>query len=215
MEKEKRDAEEAAEALKDKRKDLVIDKEEILVNTNDVEMKDTEVEVEADIEVNLAIIPVGEVKDVIHSEEASLRRIEVERRCLKEKLNKYKVDDDDEELKEMFGDEDEDDDAKDDKDDKYDKDDNEITEHSCHNDDDQDGASGLLITKPSGPTTIKDFLNDELNEQREEDQHHGESSSGTKHADIHEVFLNLPKLIYLNHTEEDGELVENWTRSPC
>ncbi|KAF5813111.1 hypothetical protein HanXRQr2_Chr03g0094421 [Helianthus annuus] len=184
MEREKRIVVEAAEALKNKRKGLFIDKEEIHGSTSQPEPSQAdEVEVNEDIEVNLDIIPVGEVKDVIHSEFASLRRIEVERRQLKEKLNKYKVVDDDKELNEMFGDEDEDDDKvdKDNKDDKNDKNDKD--------DDDQNGASGLLIAKPSGPSSIEDFLNGELNEQHEEDQHQGESSS-----------------------EEDGELVENWTR---
>ncbi|XP_021975040.1 calponin homology domain-containing protein DDB_G0272472-like [Helianthus annuus] len=139
IEREKRIAEEAAEALKDKRKGLVIDTEEILGSTSqpepsqaDAEMKDAEVE--ADIELNLAIIPVGEVKDVVHSEFDSLRRIEVERLRLKAKMNKYKVDDDDEELKEMFGDEDEVDDDKDDKDNKDDK-------YEKGDDDDHNGAT--------------------------------------------------------------------------
>ncbi|MFS8035287.1 hypothetical protein Hanom_Chr17g01591321 [Helianthus anomalus] len=78
MEKEKRDAKEATEALKDKRKGIVVDTEEILgssslqelpqpdaevnvshveVNVDDVEMKDAEVEVNTtNIEVNLAIV---------------------------------------------------------------------------------------------------------------------------------------------------------------
>ncbi|KAM0011345.1 hypothetical protein Hdeb2414_s0064g00765691 [Helianthus debilis subsp. tardiflorus] len=226
IEREKRLAEEAAEALKDKKKRLVIDTEEILGSTSqpdpsqvdeenvsnaessnviDVEMKEAEVEVEANVEVSLDIIPIGEAKDVVHSEWASLRQIEVERHRLKAKMNKFKVIDDDKEL-EMFGDEDEDedDDDKDEKDDKDYKDDK--------NDDDDQGATGLLVTKSSGPRTIEDFLNDELNEKHDEDQHHEESSSGTKHADIQRVFLNLPKVIYLNQAEEEGELVKNWTR---
>ncbi|KAJ0703173.1 hypothetical protein HanPI659440_Chr14g0547971 [Helianthus annuus] len=84
IEREKSHVEEAAE----KRKGLVIDTEEILgltsqpepsqadeVNTsnveasnvNDVEMKEAEVEVEANVEVNLDIILIEKVKDVIHS----------------------------------------------------------------------------------------------------------------------------------------------------
>ncbi|KAJ0788698.1 hypothetical protein HanPI659440_Chr05g0194881 [Helianthus annuus] len=119
MEKEKRDVEVAAEALKDKRKGVVIVTEEILgsssqqeqpqpdaevsvshveVNTDDVEMKDAEVEVDAtDIEYNLAIFPlpsfilVGKSKEVVYSEEVSLRRIEVERRRLNAKLKKLRL----------------------------------------------------------------------------------------------------------------------------
>ncbi|MFS8022666.1 hypothetical protein Hanom_Chr16g01442211 [Helianthus anomalus] len=53
---------------------------------------------------------------------------------------------------------------------------------------------------------------DDKNDQHDDDQHHEESSSSTKHPDIQQVFLNLPKVIYLNQAEEEAELVENWTR---
>ncbi|MFS7953295.1 hypothetical protein Hanom_Chr07g00616841 [Helianthus anomalus] len=218
-----------AEETKEKRKGLVIDTEEILgsssqqeqpkpddeVNTSnvetttDVETKKAEVEADVNVEVSLDIVVVGEVKDISHSEWTSLRKIEVERQRLRVKMNKFKVIDEGKEIDELFGDEDEEDDDnnKDDKDDKdkkdekYDKDDD---------DDDDQGASGLLISKRSGPSTIEDFLNDELNEPQE-DQHHEASSSRTKHA-VNEVFLTLPKVIYLHHAEEEGELVKNWTR---
>ncbi|MFS8035166.1 hypothetical protein Hanom_Chr17g01589871 [Helianthus anomalus] len=190
VEREKKIAEEA----KEKRKGLVIDTEEILgsssqqeqpkpddevntsdveTTTNDVEMKDAEVEADTNVEVRLDIIPIGEVKDVPRSEW-------VERRRLRENMNKFKVIEEDKELDELFGDEDEeeDDDDKDDKDDKDKKDDKD----DKGDDDDDQGATGLLISKSSGPSTIEDFLNDELNEQHEEDQHHEGSSSGTKHA---------------------------------
>ncbi|MFS7919145.1 hypothetical protein Hanom_Chr03g00209371 [Helianthus anomalus] len=168
------------------------------------------VEVKENVEISLDIVPVGELKDVLHSEWASRRQIEVERRRLRAKMNKFKVDEEDKEIDELFGDEDEEDedeydgdkDEKNDKDKKGDKDDK--------GDDDDQGASGLLITKRSGPSTLEDFLNDELNEQQE-DQHHEASSSGTKHAGD-EVFLTLPKVIYLHHAEEEGELDENRTR---
>ncbi|KAM0040209.1 hypothetical protein Hdeb2414_s0012g00391111 [Helianthus debilis subsp. tardiflorus] len=142
IEREKKIVEEA----KEKRKGLVIDTEEILgsssqqeqpkpddeVNTsnvkasndNDVEMKEAKVGADVNVEVSHDIVAIGEVKDVPHSEWASLRQIEVERRRLREKMNKFKVVEEDKELDELFGDEDEDedDDEKDDKDDK-DKDD--------------------------------------------------------------------------------------------
>ncbi|MFS7986854.1 hypothetical protein Hanom_Chr11g01015161 [Helianthus anomalus] len=204
IEKEKRLAEEAAEALKDKKKGLVIDTEEILgsssqqehskpddeLNTSnvettssDVEMKEAEVKADVNVEVSLDIVPVGEVKDVPHSEWASLRQIEVEHHILRAKMNKFKVVEEDKELDELFGDEDEDEDD-DDKEDKDDKD------------------------KKDDKNDKEDFLNDELNEQLEEDQHLEGSSSRTKHA-IDEVFLTLPKVIYLHHVEEEGELVKN------
>ncbi|MFS7947368.1 hypothetical protein Hanom_Chr06g00547481 [Helianthus anomalus] len=196
MEKEKKIAEEATEALKDKRKSLIIDNEEIMGSTSQPEPSQADAEVNvSNVEANTSDV---EMKDA---------EVEVNEANIEAKLNKYKVDDDDEELNEMFGDEDEDDDDKDDKD----ENDNKDNKDDKGEDDDHDGASGLLITKPSGPSTIEGFLNDELNKQREEDQHQGESSSETKHADFHEVFLNLPKVNYLNHTEEEGELVEKWT----
>ncbi|MFS7928245.1 hypothetical protein Hanom_Chr04g00318541 [Helianthus anomalus] len=40
----------------------------------------------------------------------------------------------------------------------------------------------------------------------------GESTSGAKDAILEKVFSNTPKVIYLGHDFEDGELVENWTR---
>ncbi|MFS8021209.1 hypothetical protein Hanom_Chr16g01424771 [Helianthus anomalus] len=211
MEKEKRVAEETVEALKDKGKGVVVDTEEILGSLSQQEQSQPDAET-AEIEVNvaenevnndLAIVPipsfilVGKSKEVVYSEEVSLRIIEVEHRRLKGKLKKFEVDDD-EELNEWFG-EDDDDDHYDDKDDNG-------------NDDDQDGASGALNVKSSRMSQVDDFLNDEQNEERDEDQRQGESTPGTKHADLHEIFSNTPKVIYLNHTEEEGELVEKWTR---
>ncbi|MFS7946805.1 hypothetical protein Hanom_Chr06g00540591 [Helianthus anomalus] len=40
----------------------------------------------------------------------------------------------------------------------------------------------------------------------------GESTSGAKDANLQKVFSNTPKVIYLSHDVEEGELVENWTR---
>ncbi|XP_022030805.1 glutamic acid-rich protein-like [Helianthus annuus] len=225
VEREKQLAEEA----KEKKKGLVVDTEEILGSSsqqdqskpddevhasnietftiNDVEMND--VEVEANVEISLDIVPVGEVKDVLHSERASHQQIKVERRRLRAKMNKFKVVEEDKEIDELFGDEDEEDEDDGDKDEKNDKD-KEGDKDDKGDDDDDQGASGLLITKRSGPSNLEDFLNDELNEQQE-DQHHEVSSSGTKHAGD-EVFLTLPKVIYLHHAEEEGELDENRTR---
>ncbi|MFS7954110.1 hypothetical protein Hanom_Chr07g00626471 [Helianthus anomalus] len=125
-------------------------------------------------------------------------------------MNKFKVIEEDKELDELFGDEDEEEDDDDDKDDKDDQDKKDDKDYKGDDDDDQ-GATGLLISKSSSLSTIEDFLNDKLNEQHEEDQHLEGSSSGTKHV-VDEVFLILPKVIYLHHAEEDGELDENWTR---
>ncbi|MFS7946111.1 hypothetical protein Hanom_Chr06g00532211 [Helianthus anomalus] len=66
-------------------------------------------------------------------------------------------------------------------------------------DDDDQGATGLLIVKPSVQQSLYDFLNDELNEQVE-DQHQESSSSGKQHAD--QVFLTQPTIIYLNSAFE-------------
>ncbi|XP_035840382.1 glutamic acid-rich protein-like [Helianthus annuus] len=49
-------------------------------------------------------------------------------------------------------------------------------------DDDDQGATGLLIVNPSVQQKIEDFMNDEINEQ-EEDHQQESSSSGKKHAD--------------------------------
>ncbi|MFS7948724.1 hypothetical protein Hanom_Chr06g00563271 [Helianthus anomalus] len=119
-----------------------------------------DVEVDENVEISLDIVPIGEVKYVLHSEWASHRQIEVEHRGLRAKMNKFKVVEEDKELDELFGDEDEEDDGddKDDKDDKDKKDDKDDKD-----DDDDQGAIGLLITKRSGPSTLEDFLKDELN----------------------------------------------------
>ncbi|KAM0046523.1 hypothetical protein Hdeb2414_s0009g00317361 [Helianthus debilis subsp. tardiflorus] len=114
-----------AEEAKEKRKGLVIDTEEILGSSSQQEQPKLDDEVEANVEVSLDIVPIGEVKDVPHKEWASLRQIEVERRRLRAKMNTFKVVEEDNEFDEMFGneDEDEDDDDKEDRDDKDKKDD--------------------------------------------------------------------------------------------
>ncbi|MFS7888746.1 hypothetical protein Hanom_Chr00s000002g01598711 [Helianthus anomalus] len=203
MGKEKRDAEEAAEALKDKRKGVVIDTEEILgsssqqeqlqpdgevnvshveANIDDLEMKDAEVEVKAtEIEVNATENEVNNDLAIVPS-------------LLFTVVGKPKD--------VVYSKEDED--HQDDKDDKDNKDDK--------GNDDEDGAGGASNVKSSGTSNVEDFLNDEQNEERDEAQHQGESSFGTKHADLHQVLSNTPKVIYLNHTEEEGEIVENLAR---
>ncbi|MFS8035285.1 hypothetical protein Hanom_Chr17g01591301 [Helianthus anomalus] len=80
----------------------------------------------------------------------------------------------------------------DDRDDNDDKDDK-----AGKGNDDEDGAGGdgASNVKSSGNSQVEDFMNDEHNEERDEAQHQGESSSGTKHANLHQ-----------------GEIVENLTR---
>ncbi|MFS7953289.1 hypothetical protein Hanom_Chr07g00616781 [Helianthus anomalus] len=144
-----------AEDAKEKRKGLVIGTEEILgsssqqeqpkhddeVNTSnvetttDVETKKAEVEADVNVEVSLDIVVCGEVKDISHSEWASLRKIEVERHRLRVKMNKFKVLDEDKEIGELFGDEDEEDDDND-KDDKDDKDKKDEKDDKDDDDDD-------------------------------------------------------------------------------
>ncbi|MFS8018050.1 hypothetical protein Hanom_Chr15g01387571 [Helianthus anomalus] len=50
-------------------------------------------------------------------------------------------------------------------------------------DDDDQGSTGLLIVNPSVQQKIDDFLNDEINEQKEDLHQESSSSSGKKHAD--------------------------------
>ncbi|XP_022040587.1 transcription initiation factor TFIID subunit 11-like [Helianthus annuus] len=103
------------------------------------------------------------------------------------KLKKFEIDDDDEELNEWFGDDDDEDhqDDKDENDDKGDKDDKDDKGN-----DDEDGAGGASNVKSTGTRQVEDFLNDEQNMERDEAQHQGESSSGTKHSDLHQVILD-------------------------
>ncbi|MFS7953411.1 hypothetical protein Hanom_Chr07g00618281 [Helianthus anomalus] len=68
-----------------------------------------------------------------------------------------------------------------------------------YDDDEDQGATGLLIVKPSVQQSLDDFLNDEINEQQE-DQHQESSSSGKQQSD--QVFLTQPKVIYMNYTFE-------------
>ncbi|MFS7906675.1 hypothetical protein Hanom_Chr01g00062041 [Helianthus anomalus] len=81
---------------------------------------------------------------------------------------------------------------------------NEIDNYDFANDkdDDDQGSSGLLIVNPNIQQKIKDFLNDEINEQ-EEDLQQESSSSGKQHVD--QVFLTQPIVIYL-HARYEGEI---------
>ncbi|MFS7946714.1 hypothetical protein Hanom_Chr06g00539561 [Helianthus anomalus] len=77
-----------------------------------------------------------------------------------------------------------------------------------YDDDEDQGATGLLIVKPDVQRSLNDFLNDEINEHHE-DQHRESSSSGKQHPD--KVFLTQSKVIYLNYTFE-GEIEVPRTR---
>ncbi|MFS7928272.1 hypothetical protein Hanom_Chr04g00318861 [Helianthus anomalus] len=79
---------------------------------------------------------------------------------------------------------------------------NDYDDDDDDDDDDDQGSTGLWIVNSSVQQKIDDFLNDEINEQ-EEDQQHESSSSGMKHVD--QVFLTLPTVIYLNAPVE-GEI---------
>ncbi|XP_021996785.1 glutamic acid-rich protein-like [Helianthus annuus] len=220
IEKEQKDAEEAAEALKDKGKGVVVDTEEILGSFSQQEQPQLDVETNvADVEVNIAevevneendpvpakyFILVGELKSVYYSREENIRRIEIERRRLKAKeAKKAQVD---EKVDKEKDDEDEEDDDMKDIDDFHESDDEK------GDDDDRRGNGGALIVRPPSANKVDDYLDDTLNEEREEEQPQGESTSGAKDANLQKVFSNIPKVIYLSHNVEEGELVENWMR---
>ncbi|MFS7954111.1 hypothetical protein Hanom_Chr07g00626481 [Helianthus anomalus] len=80
IEREMRLAEEAAKALKDKKKGSVIDTEELLGSSSQQEQPKPDDEADVNVEVSLDIVAIGEFKDVPYIEWASLRKIEVERR---------------------------------------------------------------------------------------------------------------------------------------
>ncbi|KAF5779352.1 putative transcription factor bZIP family [Helianthus annuus] len=181
VEREKQLAEEA----KQKKKRLVIDKEEILGSLSQPDQS----EAEGTIDSNpLAVRAVGDVIGVT-PEEIRLDRRKIIEKPHEEEEKKKK----DAELEQLFDDID-----------NYDPNDD-------NDDDDDQGATRLLVVKPSVQQTLDDFLNDELNEQQE-DQQHKASSSGKQHAGD-QVFLTQPKVIYL-HASFEGELeVERTTES--
>ncbi|KAJ0750073.1 hypothetical protein HanLR1_Chr05g0177671 [Helianthus annuus] len=166
MEKEQKDAEEAAEALKDKGKGVIIDNEEILGSSSQQEQQQPDAKVNVEnVEVNVA-----------------------------------EVDEEDD-------DEDEEDDDFIDIDDYH-----KSSDDDKGDDDDQGGNGGALIVRPPGADNIDDYFNDEQNEEKEDAQTKGESTSGSKQANLQKVFSNTPKVIYLSHDVEEREVVENWTR---
>ncbi|MFS7967578.1 hypothetical protein Hanom_Chr09g00787371 [Helianthus anomalus] len=139
---------------------------------------------------------VGMPVNVPYSKEETTRRIEVERQHLKTKTYNKDEEEDDEEEDDDFQDIDD-----------Y---------HGCDDkgdddDDDQGGNGGMLIVKHSGVHQAHDFLDDSRNEEHEDVQPQGESTSGVVHDEPANMFSNTLKVIYLNHDVEEGEIVENWT----
>ncbi|MFS7913609.1 hypothetical protein Hanom_Chr02g00143721 [Helianthus anomalus] len=129
-----------------------------------------------------------------------LMQKEVKRRKVKkdgEKDDEEGDDDDDEDTEELFKD----------IDDYHGSGDN-----GNDDDDDNDGNSGALVVKQAGDHQVNDFLDDAHNKEKEQERPRGESSSGAKDADPVNLFSTTPKVIYLSHDVEEGELVENWTR---
>ncbi|MFS7960752.1 hypothetical protein Hanom_Chr08g00706711 [Helianthus anomalus] len=187
-----------------RRKEVVVDTEEILGSSSQPKggyssLVDEEmVEVEAD---PLGFVLVGESSSLSFDLNDILRRVHNLQKKKKAKemlMLKWKEEVEEETQNfivksdsdfEILGDEDEDENDKSDK--KDDKDDN-----------DDQGASGLLIVNQNVEQRIEDFLNDEINEQAD-DQHQDASSSGKQQAD--QVFLTNPTVIFLN-AQNEGEL---------
>ncbi|MFS7917710.1 hypothetical protein Hanom_Chr03g00192371 [Helianthus anomalus] len=178
------------EDAKDKGKSIIVKTEEVLEPSSqresqpDVEVSVAEVEVNEENALVVAqyFILVGDLKTVYYSREDNARRIEVERRRLKAKEAKKAK------VVEIVDEEkdDEDDDLKD-IDDFHESDDDKDDD----DDDDQDGNGGAPIVRQPGAD---------------------QSTSSSKQSDLQKVFSNTPKVIYLSHDVEEGELVENWTR---
>ncbi|MFS7930070.1 hypothetical protein Hanom_Chr04g00339811 [Helianthus anomalus] len=91
---------------------------------------------------------------------------------------------------------------KEDEDDKINDDVFDCIDNYPEGDDDDHGTSGLLIVNPNVQQRIEDFMNDEINEQKD-DQHQEASSSGKQHAG--QVFVTQPTVIFL-HAPVEGEL---------
>ncbi|KAJ0940170.1 hypothetical protein HanRHA438_Chr02g0080381 [Helianthus annuus] len=190
IEHERRDAEEAAEAAKDKGKGKAV--EDVMESSS---YKDKANDVVLFIsQFNLVGTPVT----VQYSKEETSRRIEVEHRRMKSKKDDKKDDEEDDE--EEYSD-----DVFQDIDDyHYSGDDN--------NDDGQGGNGGALIVRPSGSHEVVDYVDDSQNEQHDDVHPQGESTLGAPHDESVNLFSNTPKVVYLNHDVEEGELVENLTR---
>ncbi|MFS7906047.1 hypothetical protein Hanom_Chr01g00054771 [Helianthus anomalus] len=174
IERERRLAEEATQRKKN-----------VIVETQDAGGSSSQVDDEmVDIEANQAqgFVLVGEANSLSYNLDEIFRRVQVEQRKKKAKEQKY------EDLDDVL-----------DAIDNYDRSWDDLIDKD---DDDDQGAIGLLIVNPSVQQKIEDFMNDEINEQ-EEDHQQESSSSGKKHAD--QVFLTQPTVIYLNARFE-GEL---------
>ncbi|KAJ0508666.1 hypothetical protein HanRHA438_Chr11g0495851 [Helianthus annuus] len=200
--REKELAKEAAQ----KKKGLVVDTQEVAGSSShpegdDVEMTEAEVNEEhTEVDPEQGFVLMGEsvsrpcnLNDVnrmvkVEQRKGKVRAADVKLLCYKEEKEEEEEEKfDDEELDQLF----------------------EDTDKCPENEDDDDqGATGLLIVKPSVQQSLDDFLNDELNEQVD-DQHQESSSSGKQHAD--QVFLTQPKVIYLHYAFE-GELEVPRTR---
>ncbi|KAM0061709.1 hypothetical protein Hdeb2414_s0004g00139321 [Helianthus debilis subsp. tardiflorus] len=198
---------ELAKEATQKRKELIVETQEAGGSSShpegaDVEMTEAEVNVEEEhmeVDPQQGFFLMGESVSRPYNLNDVIRMVKVEQRkgkvraanmkllCYKEEEEKEKLDD--EELDRLFDD---------------------IDNYDPMNDDDEDdqGATGLLIVNPSVQQSFDDFLNDELNEQVE-DQHQESSSSGKQHDD--QVFLTQPKVIYL-HSAFEGELEVPRTR---
>ncbi|MFS7912052.1 hypothetical protein Hanom_Chr02g00125331 [Helianthus anomalus] len=139
---------ELAEDATQKKKGLVIDNEEILGSSS----QQVQSEAEGIVDSNpLAVVAVGDVINVT-PEEIKLDRRKVIEKRQKEEEEKLK----DEELEKLLEDID-----------NYDP---------MYDDDDVQGATGLLVVKLSTQYTLSDFLNDQLNEQQDDQQHEASSS---------------------------------------
>ncbi|KAF5804576.1 hypothetical protein HanRHA438_Chr05g0208311 [Helianthus annuus] len=141
---------------------------------------------------------VGAPVNVPYSKEETSRRIEVELRRMKTKKDDIDDDENEEDSDDVFQDIDDYHGS----DDKGDGDD----------DDDHSGNTGALIVKQSSGHQVHDYLDDSRNEEYEDVHPQGESTSGATHDEPINLFSNTPKVIYLNHEVEEGEIVENWTR---
>ncbi|MFS7965751.1 hypothetical protein Hanom_Chr09g00765881 [Helianthus anomalus] len=147
---------------------------------------------------------VSEASSVPYSAKEISRQMKIKERRRKAKIARREIFDDDSDI-ELFGDEDEDEDNNDD-DKKDDKPDNKDDKSG---DDNDQGASELLIRDPNVQERIEELMNDEINEQGDDSQNEA-SSSRKQHADW--VFLSNPTVIYLN-AQQEGEIDIQRTRA--
>ncbi|XP_021996253.1 eukaryotic translation initiation factor 5B-like [Helianthus annuus] len=154
---------ELAEAATQKKKDLIIETQEAGGSSsqpasNDVEMVDAEVDpLQSFVLVGEALSRPYNLNDVIRmikveQRKGNVRAVDVNLLCYKEdkEVNEEEEEEKDEELERILED---------------------IDNYPEGNDDDEDqGATGLLMVKPSVQQSLDDFLNDENNESRRIDQ---------------------------------------------